>query len=184
MAISVGGCLLQVPMHPQDCSTSTKVAIEFLKQDFAHFGYPHTLGTDNATPFMSQDFQARCKARGVIHLTGVPYHPATNGVAERLVQTLNTSLRKSRLPSREALQGFLTQYRRTSPVSVYSPSELLNGKQIRTKLDAMVPFPAHVAQGIQGRIAMKSQQMEQKLASRFPHQYKIGAPCYALYHGP
>ena len=41
--------------------------------------------TDNATTFMSQEFQAWCKQRGIVHLTGAPYHPATNGAAERCV---------------------------------------------------------------------------------------------------
>ena len=64
------------------------------------------------------------------------------------------------------------------------PTELLNGRQIRTKLDAMVPSLTHVVKGIQARGAMKSQEKEQKLVLRFPHQYKVGTPCYALYHGP
>ena len=105
-------------------------------------------------------------------------------VAECLVQTFKKSLKKSKLPPRETLQEFLMQYRRTPLLSGYSPSELLNGRQIRTKLDAMVPSPAHVAQGIQAEGAIKSQQKEQKVVSRFPHQYKVGGPCYVLYHGP
>ena len=117
---------------------------------------------------MSQEFQAWYKARGIIHLTGAPYHPATNGVAERLVQTFKKSLRKPRLPSREALQEFLMQYQRTPLLSGYLYSELLNERQIRTKLDAMVLPPAHVAEGIQARVVMKSQQKEQKVVSRFP----------------
>ena len=48
----------------------------------------------------------------------------------------------------------------------------------------MVPSPAHVAQGIQARGAMKSWQKEQRVVLRFPHQYKVGTPCYALHHGP
>ena len=48
----------------------------------------------------------------------------------------------------------------------------------------MVPSSAHVVQGIQVRGAMKYQQKEQKVVLRFPHQYKVGASCYALYHGP
>ena len=38
-------------------STSTKSTTELLKQGFAHFGYLHTLVTDNATTFTSQGFQ-------------------------------------------------------------------------------------------------------------------------------
>ena len=112
---------------------------------------------DNATTFLSQDFQPWCKAKVIIHLAGAPYHPATNG---GLVQTFKKSLRKSKLALRKALQEFLMQYQRTPLLSGYSPNELLNGRQILTKLDAMVLSPAHVAQGIQTRGAMKSQQEE------------------------
>ena len=130
-------------------STSTKATTELLEQDFTHFGCPHTLVTDNATTFTSQKFQAWCKAREIIHLTRAPYHPVTNGIAERLVQTFKKSQRKLKLPPREALQEFLMQYQRTPLLSGYSPSELLNRRQIRTKLDAIVLLsPAHVVQGI------------------------------------
>jgi len=63
--------------------------MNLLEQDFAHFGYPHTLVTDSAPTFMSDEFQDYCHARGIVHLTGAPYHPATNGAAERLVQTFS-----------------------------------------------------------------------------------------------
>ena len=69
-------------IHPVN-STSTKATTELLEQDFAHFGYPHTVVTDNATSFVSEEFQAWCKERGITHLTGAPYHPATKGAAER-----------------------------------------------------------------------------------------------------
>ena len=96
-------------------STSTKATTEFVKQDFADFWYhPHTLVTDNATMFTSQEFQAWCKAQGILHLIGAPYHPATNGVAKRQVQTFQKSLRNLRLPPIEALQEFLKQYLRTA----------------------------------------------------------------------
>eukprot|EP00731_Ephydatia_muelleri_P000136 Em0001g136a len=42
----------------------------------------------------------------------------------------------------------------------YSTSELLNGHQIRTKIDALLPSPAHMAQGRQARAATKSQEKE------------------------
>ncbi|KFD50450.1 hypothetical protein M513_08677 [Trichuris suis] len=42
--------------HPT-VSTSTKATMELLEQDFAHFGYPHALVTDNAPNFRSEEFQ-------------------------------------------------------------------------------------------------------------------------------
>ena len=140
------------------CGTPCTTAI--LEQEFAHFGYPHTLVTDNATTFMSQEFQAWCKQRGIVHLTGAPYHPATNGAAERLIQSFKQALRKSSLPPKEALQEFLMQYRRIPFASGLSPSELLNGRRIRTKIDTLVPSIPHLLQGRQSRQASKHSNTE------------------------
>lgn len=166
-------------------SVSAKSTTNILEQEFAHFGYPHTLVTDNAQAFHSDEFQAWCRERGITHLTGAPYHPATNGAAERLVQSFKQSLRKSLLPPKAALNEFLMQYRRTPLTSGYSPSELLNGRQLRCKLDALVPSPAHVAQGKQAKEAMKTQCSEKtKVVGSTTYAYTVGAPCYALYCGP
>ena len=45
----------------------------------------------------------------------------------------------------------------------FSPSEFLNGRQIRTKIDTLLPSPAHTAQGKQAEEATKSQQSERQL---------------------
>jgi len=171
-------------IHPTT-STSTKATIQLLQEDFAHFGYPHAIVSDNATSFSSHEFKDWCTARGIVHLTGAPYHPATNGAAERLVQTFKGSLKKSKQPPKEALQEFLMQYRRTPLASGYSPSELLNNRQIRTRIDTLLPSPAHVAQGQQAREATKSQTKElQSTVNSVSQLYKVGTPCYALYCGP
>ena len=103
------------------------------------------------------EFQAWCHERGITHLTGAPYHPAMNRAAERLVRMFKQSLRKSTLSPKTALQEFLLQYHRTPLDSGYSPSKLLNGRQIWCKLDALFPFPIHAAQGKQAKEASQSQ---------------------------
>ena len=171
-------------IHPTT-STSSKSTTAILEQEFAHFGYPHTLVTDNATTFMSQEFQAWCKQRGIVHLTGAPYHPATNGAAERLIQSFKQALRKSSLPPKEALQEFLMQYRRIPFASGLSPSELLNGRRIRTKIDTLVPSIPHLLQGRQSKQASKHSNAEDsEMVSKVEHHYSLGDPCYALYFGP
>ena len=171
-------------IHPTT-STSSNSTTAILEQEFAHFGYPHTLVTDNATTFMSQEFQAWCKQRGIVHLTGAPYHPATNGAAERLIQSFKQALRKSSLPPKEALQEFLMQYRRIPFASGLSPSELLNGRRIRTKIDTLVPSIPHLLQGRQSRQASKHSNAEDsEVVSKVEHHYSLGDPCYALYFGP
>ena len=166
------------PCIHQTSSTSTQATTALLEEDFAHFGYPHTIVSDNATTFSSAEFQLWCHQRGIKHLTGAPYHPATNGAAERMVQSFKQSLKKSKLPPRPALQEFLMQYRRTPLNTGFSPSQLLNGRQLRTKIDALLPSPAHIAQEHQAREASKSQQKEQTAVQHVRTAYDVGTPLW------
>ena len=154
-------------------SVSAKSTTELLEQDFAHFGYPHSIVSDNAPAFQSEEFKNYCKERGIVHLTGAPYHPATNGAAERMIQTFKRALRKSKKPPKKAAVQFLMVYRRTPLPTGFSPSELLNNRQLRTKIDTLVPSPAHLAQSKQ----VKSENSE-------TNSYNTGDNCYALYCGP
>ena len=54
---------------------------------FSTLGFPEGLVTDNGPAFTSQEFANFIKANGIRHLTSLPYHPASNGPAERVVQT-------------------------------------------------------------------------------------------------
>ena len=71
--------------------------------------------------------------------------PLSPGAAERLIQTFRRSLTRSETPPRVSRPRFLMQYRRTPLPCGYSPSELLNGRQIRTAIDVLIPSPAHQA---------------------------------------
>ena len=158
-------------IHPR-ASLSTKATIDILEKEFAHFGYPHTVVSDNAATFKSDEFQNWCRERGIIHLTGAPYHPGTNGAVERLVQTFKKALKKSELPPLKALQEFLMLYRRTPLPCGYSPSELLMERQIRAKIDTFMPSPAHI---LQRRQRVKQQETHKPETMEF----KIGTSCYA-----
>ena len=109
-------------------SITAQSTMELLEQDFTHFGYPHELVSDNDPTFMSDDFQRFLNVKGIKHVIGAPNHPATNGQAERLVQTFKKSLNKSVLPPKEALNEFLMQYRRTPLTTGLAPCELLLGR--------------------------------------------------------
>ena len=76
------------------------------------------------------------------------------------------------------------QYRRTPLNTGFSPSQLLNGRQLRTKIDALLPSPAHITQEHQAREATKSQQKEQTAVQHVRTAYYVDTPCYALYCGP
>ena len=65
-------------------STTTELLIKHLQQIFAVHGIPHQVVSDN---FVADKFQHYCMSRGIQHITTAPYHPRSNGEAERLVQT-------------------------------------------------------------------------------------------------
>ena len=152
-------------IHPTT-STSSKSTTAILEQEFARFGYPHTSVTDNAITFMSQEFQVWCKQRGIVHLTGAPYHPATKRCCRAFDTILQTGIEKILVISKRSIA-------RVSDAVQESPSELLNGRRIGNKFDTLVPSIPHLLQGRQSR---QRQEVE--------HHYTLGDPCYALYFGP
>ena len=50
--------------------------------------------TDNGTGFVSREFEEFLRRNGVKHTTSAPYHPASNGLAERAVQVIKRGLKK------------------------------------------------------------------------------------------
>lgn len=74
--------------------------------------------TDNATSFTSGELKEWCRERGVVHLTRAPCHPATNGAAERFVETFKQVLKEVLKVSEscaagvfDALSTYATAYR-------------------------------------------------------------------------
>jgi len=97
-------------------STTLSSAIEVLRDLFARFGIPEQFVSDNGAQFISEEFQAFVRSNGIRHLMTAPYHPATNGLAERAVQTFKQVLRsmhQSSKPVKEKLAKFLIAYRNT-----------------------------------------------------------------------
>ncbi|CAB4004600.1 PREDICTED: uncharacterized protein K02A2.6-like, partial [Paramuricea clavata] len=72
--------------------TTTSKTVEALQTVFARNGLPKLLVSDNGPQFTAEEFQLFLKKNGVKHVTSAPYHPATNGLAERFIQTMKQSL--------------------------------------------------------------------------------------------
>ncbi len=61
--------------------------ITALRSIFATHGIPELLVYDNGSVFTSDEFKDFLKQNGIRHNTSAPCHPASNGLAERNVQT-------------------------------------------------------------------------------------------------
>ena len=73
-------------VHIMNSTTSAKT-IEKLRMVFSVHGLPHKIVTDNGTAFTSNEFRQFMAQNGIKHVTSAPYHPSSNGQAERAVQT-------------------------------------------------------------------------------------------------
>ena len=125
-------------------SPSTSVTIELLCPLFAQFGLPETIVTDNGSCFISADFQHFLTMNGIKHITSAPYHPSTNGLAERAVQIVKKGLKKVTEGSiRSQIANVLLAYRTTPHSTTGStPASLLFGRNPRTRLDLLKPNTA------------------------------------------
>ena len=120
--------------------TSEKV-IEVLKTIFATHGLPRKVVTDNGPSFTSTEFQDFMSSNGVKLVHSAPYHPSTNGLAERAVQSFKQAIK--RIPGasvQERLSKYLFKYRITPHTTTgISPAEMLMGRRPRSKLDLLYP---------------------------------------------
>ncbi|XP_042142929.1 uncharacterized protein K02A2.6-like [Ixodes scapularis] len=100
-------------------STTTERTVRCLRELFCRFGIPETIVSDNGPQLVSEEFKVFMRNNGVRHVVGAPYHPSTNGLAERFVQTLKSALRKSSAGE--------------------TPANLLMGRRLRSRLDVIKP---------------------------------------------
>ncbi|XP_049267675.1 uncharacterized protein K02A2.6-like [Rhipicephalus sanguineus] len=103
-------------------STNSEKTVEKLRSVFAAYGLPEEIVTDNGPQFTSACFETFLKRNGIRHTKTPPYHPASNGTAERCVQTLKRHLLKQVLEEKQngeprslqhRIDQFLFTYRNT-----------------------------------------------------------------------
>ena len=109
--------------------------------------------SDNGPQFAAEEFQDFCKKNGIRHILIAPYHPASNGLAERGVQTFKRGYKKlSEGMVEDRVARFMLQYATTPHTTTgQSPSELLFGRKLRTRLDSVIPDLGKVVEGKQCR---------------------------------
>lgn len=107
--------------------------IEKLKRIFSAFGIPQKIVCDNS-PFNSQEFHDFAHAWNIELIFSSPYHPRSNGLAEKAVGIAKNMIKKSR-DTKVELHLYLLNYRNAIIANTgFTPSQLLMNRQLRTKL--------------------------------------------------
>lgn len=125
-------------------SMTSQATITILDDLFAAYGSPITVVSDNAKQFIFDEFEQFLKINGVkYHKLSAPYHPSTNGQAERYVETTKDALKKMKSSPgtlKKDINEFLRQYRKAPHSTTgQSPSQLFIGRTLRTRIDLVRP---------------------------------------------
>jgi hypothetical protein len=137
-------------------SATSAATIRLLRRSFSIHGLPDIVVSDNRPNLVSAEMTEFLNSNGIEHIRTAPYHPASNGLAERAVQTLKASLKKQGGGSLDdKVARFLLSYRVTPHSTTgVPPCELLMGRRLRTLLDRARPDTA-------ARVARKQGQQKQ-----------------------
>ncbi|XP_043063527.1 uncharacterized protein K02A2.6-like [Drosophila ficusphila] len=139
----------QFPFVIQMSSTKTANTIAGLSSIFAIEGYPKTMVSDNGPQLTADAFEEFYKLHGIKHITTAPFHPASNGLAERFVQTFKFAVKKNLqdgIPLRVAVTKYLSSYRFTPNAQGKTPAELIHGRPVRTVLSQLFEKPVEAKQ--------------------------------------
>ena len=114
--------------------TTSFEIVNHCKSHFARHGIPDIFFSDNGPQFSSSIFQEFSSEYGFQHHTSSPYHPQSNGMAEKAVQTIKNVLRKVTEDKKDFYLALLDL--RNTPISddTGSPVQRLMGRRTKTLL--------------------------------------------------
>ena len=157
-------------------ATKSADVIEALQRQFADFGIPEELVSDNDPQFGSWEFRLFMQSWGIVHRTLSPTYARANGQAERMVQVAKNLVKTS---SAEGTSYYLgLQEIRNTPITngMLTPAQLLQGRTLRSKIrgpeKALFPHTYHQARVKQARV---KQALQKKINDhKFYHGKKAG----------
>ena len=154
-----------------------------------HSKWPEIISMSSTTTSKSNEVLCDIFARnGIPHqlvIRSSPYHPATNGAAQRLIQTMKQTFRANHqegIPLEKSLSSLLLQYRATQHTTTgVMPCSLFVGRELPIRLHLLSPnVGAHV----------RDQQSQQKdhhdRSSTTAREFDIGETLWArnFHNGP
>ncbi|KAI0979556.1 hypothetical protein GJ496_000593 [Pomphorhynchus laevis] len=126
------GCKMQMPEMWKSVNWNTSKITARLNEVFARWGILQTIVSDNSLHFASSMFNEWYANLGISHAKASPYHPQTNGLAERLIETLkNMVLKHGNDWADKRLNQFMLCYRNTThPSRGKLPAEVMIGRRL------------------------------------------------------
>ncbi|GFY13655.1 transposon Tf2-11 polyprotein [Trichonephila clavipes] len=121
-------------------STSSRDALDKLRQQEITFGNPHRIITDKGTAFTSKEFREYCENENIQHLSTTTGIPRGNGQIERIHSSLIPILSKLSTDDASKWYKFVPAVQRTLNSTIsrstrMTPFQLLIGVNMRTKQD-------------------------------------------------
>ena len=75
-------------------NTTAGATVRIFEAVCGRYGFPEVLVSDNGGQFQSEMFKEFCSKYGIKHIFAPPYHPQSNGQAERFVDTFKRTMNK------------------------------------------------------------------------------------------
>ena len=125
------------------CDTTSTATIKVLSRLFNMFGFPKAVVSDNGRQLISNEMQVFLSRRGIEHIQSAPFHPQSNGEAERFVRTFKEAMTKFKDEGKakeDALFTFLFDYRNSPNVTTDEPpAELFLKRKVINTFDSFLP---------------------------------------------
>ena len=117
--------------------TTSSQVITILKKQFARFGIPKTIVSDNGPQFSSDEFRQFATKWGINHTVSSPNHPQGNGKAESAVKVIKNMIKKTLQDGRDQYEALLELRNTPTQKTGLSPTEIMFGRKTRSMIPSI-----------------------------------------------
>ena len=129
---------IEVAMMNEATSSAT---VSKLRQMFSTHGLPQVSVSDNGPAFVGEEFKSFMKKNGIKQVYSAPYHPASNGQAERTVRTFKEAMKTLKTGNLQTKLDRLLYKYRIMPHSTTgkTPAQMMFGRELRSPFHLLRP---------------------------------------------
>jgi hypothetical protein len=133
-----------IPLPDKQAHTVAKALVDNV---FTRLGCPWEIVSDQGPEFDNKLLKSLCERFHIAKIRTTPYHPNSNGVAERVHRTLNSMMGRiigeQQTDWTDHLQPLMCAYRAAVHASTgYSPNFIMMGREINMPLDILIKTPS------------------------------------------